>query len=375
MLIPIASLLVGIAEPPVTPALLVTPVVNTTLIIREVLIGHAHIGQFLLALVSSCFYAGLVLSFTARVFTNEQLVNPAWEPISLRGLRTLGSQTAARRCPAIDEAMVLFAVSLLLNFYVSPSWLKYGLLGLVVGVEVLLIAAPAIVFGIIGRYRWRSVFSLRPPTLFAMGGALLLGLGLIPIVNTLTLLQQSFHILPQSQRDMEGMSQLFEPVLRAHPFLTPILVGVLAGVCEELLFRGPIQSALMRGLSVPTVLFVGGLLFAAAHVDLSGAPIRFGLGVVLGWVVWRTGSIFPAMLLHGLYDGTQLAWDTYGLLHHIADPTALLTPAAGVLGLIVLLIGIAAAIAGAMLIRSHRIPSDADAPPLQTRLPVAALSM
>jgi membrane protease YdiL (CAAX protease family) len=50
------------------------------------------------------------------------------------------------------------------------------------------------------------------------------------------------------------------------------------------------------------------LLFGAAHMDLHGLPVRTFLGVVLGYVVWRGGSIFPAMLLHGLYDMTALTY-------------------------------------------------------------------
>src|SRR6185436_4125583 len=87
MLIPLASMMVGILEPQMTPGLLVTPVANTTLIIREVLTQRISVGAFVLAFVSSCAYAGLLLSAAARVFTNEQLVKPAWEPVSLSGFR------------------------------------------------------------------------------------------------------------------------------------------------------------------------------------------------------------------------------------------------------------------------------------------------
>ena len=108
MMLPIASMLVGIANPAMTPALLVTPVANTTLIIRAVLTGRATGGDFALAFLSSGLFAGLMLSLTGRVFSNEQLVNPAWEPVSLRGL---GRRRGKARDGRIDEAIALFAVS------------------------------------------------------------------------------------------------------------------------------------------------------------------------------------------------------------------------------------------------------------------------
>jgi sodium transport system permease protein len=351
MLLPVGSMLIQVANPRITPGLMVTPVANTTLIIQDVLTGHAHFGDFFLAMVSSFFFAGLVLSMAGRLFTNEQLVNPAWEPISFRGFRRK-DKSYRPRWPAIDEALTLFAISLLLNFYLSASWVKWGLLPLLAGVEILLIAAPAIIFAKIARYPWRDVFSLRPPSFRAVLGATFLGLGLIPVTNVISFIQQKLHILPQNQADLEGLSKLFEPTLIAHPFLAPIVVGLLAGVCEELLFRGPIHCALIRRLPVWAALATGGLLFAAAHLDLPGLPIRMLAGMMLGWIVWRTGSIFPAMLMHALYDGGSLGWGTYQLLHGVDFMTNPLTNPAG---WIRLLVGIALLLAGFTLIRRASI--------------------
>jgi hypothetical protein len=86
---------------------------------------------------------------------------------------------------------------------------------------------------------------------------------------------------------------------------------MLAGLCEETLFRGPIQKGLMRRLGVWPAIVIAAILFAAAHLDLPGMPIRTFLGIMLGWLVVRTGSIFPAMLMHAMYDITQLAYVSY----------------------------------------------------------------
>jgi ABC-type Na+ efflux pump permease subunit/membrane protease YdiL (CAAX protease family) len=346
MMVPIISMLVGVADPATTPGLLVTPVVNTTLIIRAVLVGKAHFGSFALAFMSAGLYAGLMLSLAARLFTNEQLVNPAWEPLSLRGL---GRRSKRPRWPAVDEALCLFAVSLLLNFYLSPSWVKYGLLPLLIGVEVLLIAGPAVLFGYLGHYPWKEVFSLRRPRMSYVTGSILLGVGMIPLMNGLSDLQQHWHILPPNQADMEGMSQLFEPTLRAHPIFAPLLIGLLAGVCEELLFRGPIQAALVRRFSIWPALIVGGLLFAAAHVDLPGLPARMILGIVLGWIVWRGGSIFPAMIMHGVYDAVSVGWSAHLLKLGLAESS---------FSTRTVIVGAVASVVGWMLIRRQSLRRD-----------------
>src|SRR5437867_1215730 len=137
MLLPLASLAVGIMEPHATPAILVTPIANTSVIIREVLTGRVSAGDYFLAFAASAVYAALMLSVAARLFSNEQLVNPAWEPLSLRGFRRGGSAAGTlaarpRRLPAPDEALALFALALLLMFYVTPSFRHGGLLVVII---------------------------------------------------------------------------------------------------------------------------------------------------------------------------------------------------------------------------------------------------
>jgi membrane protease YdiL (CAAX protease family) len=344
MMVPIASMLIGIADPAISPGLLVTPVANTTIIIREVLLGRATFGSFALAFASSGLYAGLVLSLAGRLFTNEQLVNPAWEPISFRGF---ARRSHRPRWPDVDEALALFSVSLLLNFYLSPSWIKHGLLPLLLAVETLLIAGPAIVFAKLGHYPWKQVFSLRRAKIAGFAGAALLGLGMIPLMNGLNALQSYWNILPPNKADLEGMTELLTPALLAHPIFAPIVIGALAGICEELLFRGPIQAAFVKRFPLALALTLGGLLFAAAHMDLSGMPPRMILGIILGWIVVRQRSIYPAMLMHAVYDGVSVAFAAQQL--H-GDPTGASMDT--LISWPMILAGVAASVAGWELIKT-----------------------
>src|SRR4029453_16239599 len=95
------------------------------------------------------------------------------------------------------------------------------------------------------------------------------------------------------------------------PILLPIAIGVLAGVCEELLFRGPIQTGLIRRMPMWAALIISAILFAAAHLDVYGFSVRAIISIVLGYLVIRTGSIFPAMIAHGVYDLTKVAEASY----------------------------------------------------------------
>jgi hypothetical protein len=131
----------------------------------------------------------------------------------------------------------------------------------------------------------------------------------VPVVDLLSVLQS--QVWPGSPERMQESLKFLLPALQARPVLTSLALGVLAGACEEILYRGPIQAALVRRLPTRAALLIGAALFAAAHMDAHGFPIRTLLGLVLGYVVWRGKSVFPAMVLHGVYDIAQLgrtAW-------------------------------------------------------------------
>jgi uncharacterized protein len=76
------------------------------------------------------------------------------------------------------------------------------------------------------------------------------------------------------------------------------LMSVLPGLCEETLFRGFTQRGLMRRWSPAVAIGVTSAFFALAHFDLQHSPAVIPLGVWVGYVAWKTGSVWPAVLCH-----------------------------------------------------------------------------
>lgn len=104
--------------------------------------------------------------------------------------------------------------------------------------------------------------------------------------------------------ESESLKNLTE-AFRVHGqsgFLLPIalLIGLAPAVCEEVLFRGFLQPRLTRllwfwpGLGV----VLASLAFAAFHVDPVHVVAVFPLGLWLGFLSYRSGSIFPAVIGH-----------------------------------------------------------------------------
>lgn len=81
-----------------------------------------------------------------------------------------------------------------------------------------------------------------------------------------------------------------------------LTLGVMAPICEEILFRGFLYTALRRYWGVFPSILVSAGLFSAVHLDAGGFLPLFCLGALFAFVVERTRSIFPSMVAHGLWN-------------------------------------------------------------------------
>ncbi len=72
---------------------------------------------------------------------------------------------------------------------------------------------------------------------------------------------------------------------------------------EELAFRGLLQGRLMALMGWLPGLLTTAMLFAAAHGISMGTPLHLGIGLYLGWLRDRCGSLWPGILLHFVYNG------------------------------------------------------------------------
>ncbi|SEM87148.1 hypothetical protein SAMN04487902_104172 [Prevotella sp. ne3005] len=77
------------------------------------------------------------------------------------------------------------------------------------------------------------------------------------------------------------------------------VVGLLAPLAEEMVFRGAILRSLLRWKQNPWVgIAISALLFAVVHMNPAQMPHAFLIGLLLGWMYWRTDSIVPGVVYH-----------------------------------------------------------------------------
>jgi membrane protease YdiL (CAAX protease family) len=86
-----------------------------------------------------------------------------------------------------------------------------------------------------------------------------------------------------------------------------LIASLLIGASEEFIFRAYLFSALSRGLSFRWAAVITSLLFGAAHLGNPHEPVIglltiVGFGAVLCITIWRTGSLWLAIGIHGGWD-------------------------------------------------------------------------
>ena len=98
---------------------------------------------------------------------------------------------------------------------------------------------------------------------------------------------------------LKEMSDIFRQQSQSG-FITQLIlmIAVTPALCEELLFRGYVQSLLTQVFRPVFGVLVSSIAFAAFHMDPVHVIAVVPLGLFLGWLTWQSGSLLPAILAH-----------------------------------------------------------------------------
>ncbi len=276
--------LAALATAPVlslNPLSAIVPFCNLALVSREALSGSATPGLIALAAVSSLGWTAASLWIAARVLGREDaLLGGVTQPRESRIRRVLG----------------VWGLTLAMLWFVGNSLQTQDFtLGLTIS-QVLMIAGSGLLALLYWNYPIAETCSLRRPR--AVHLLLAAGVGLcLPGLAMLVEIAQS-PFLPVSSARAEELTGL---LMGERPLaLTLLLIAVLPALCEELLFRGALMGMLRGVMGNRGRVILVAVLFGLLHLSLVQVLPTAALGVVLGLLVVWTGSLWPAVLAHGL---------------------------------------------------------------------------
>ncbi|MGN6626969.1 MAG: lysostaphin resistance A-like protein, partial [Tepidisphaeraceae bacterium] len=107
------------------------------------------------------------------------------------------------------------------------------------------------------------------------------------------------------------MTREYQPL--PHGMLWALLsICVQPALFEELGFRGVILPSLNRVLTTTEAITVTALLFGILHLTVLSLPHLVALGWIAGWLRCRSGSLYPAMILHFTHNLLVVLVESHG---------------------------------------------------------------
>jgi sodium transport system permease protein len=261
---------------------------------------------FLPVLAPMALYSWLGLRWAIEQFKREEVLFREAERLDVSlWLRRLFREKEP--LPSTGQALFCFMLIVVLRWIASEPGDPGGLV-MRTGISYLaFVATPPLLMVLLLTTQPRQGLALNLPSPRALLIAALLACLLLPPLAKLTLV--ILHQFPRLEDLLSERQPLVQELrtLRdgegAFWWMYLVVYVFLPALCEELAFRGFILSGLRRRFPVWTAILISSFLFALSHMNVFQALPTFILGVVLSVLTVYSGSVFPGMLFHLLYNG------------------------------------------------------------------------
>lgn len=268
--------------------------------------GFIHLPVVLGVTGISCL---LAIRWAVRQFESESVMFSeserwnfqSWLRQVWRDRGTVASASEAMLCGLIILVAMFFS-----QFVAGPGELDWtSLARRAVVTQLGLILAPCLLMAVVLTRSIRQALRLHRVPIDQVAAAVVLGIALHPSYTLLgQAISSGLEVGADTQRLLEGVSQL----IYSQPLWAVLLVlAVLPAVCEELTFRGFIFGGLLRDNGVLRAILLSSLFFGLAHSFLQQSIAATLMGLLLGLIAWRTGSVVCTMIIHVVNNSLSIS--------------------------------------------------------------------
>lgn len=287
-----------------TPFYSLVPLTGTALLLKAMLAGRFDqaLPFVLPVLIPTLAYAWMALRWAVNQFESESVLFREAERFDIKSWLLWQIRNKSDR-PTADQAAVCFVMMLLASALLGPAIAARVSPGgdmngwTLIATQVIVIAAPSVLLAILLSKSPRKVLRLKAPT-----DRRFLWLGLALPVAMHPLITELYAVVDRLFPMSDTMKKVFEGLTSDDPlWLSLLAVAVAPGICEELAFRGWIFTSLRTGNRPWPTILISAVLFGVMHVMLSAYQQFFHstvLGVVLGMLALRSGSLWPCVIMH-----------------------------------------------------------------------------
>lgn len=308
------------------------PLVNIVLLARQVLMGGAELNTTLIAVICNGVYALAAIALASKLFGSDAAISGSqgsWRDLLMRPRQW-------QIYPRFDQMAMTMAVMFPAYFILSsllPSLSDEITVKLWMSVAVSFLLIFFVPLGVCWyrRIRFRYTFRLKMPSaqmsMYVLPAVGLIGFSAWMVAYEIIMLGQSIGIGTIGEEQVEMLSS-FRQRLQSLPLWQVLFVlAITPAICEEVLFRGFVLSSFHRSSTIWAVV-VTSVLFGLMHVLTSNVlaierffPATF-MGLILGLIAVKTGSLWPGMVVHALHNGFlmvvahyQTTIEQWGILH------------------------------------------------------------
>lgn len=193
-------------------------------------------------------------------------------------------------------ACVSIGISFLLTALYAKADFELDMIPNILLSEAMLIV-PTFFVLLFSKDNIKEVLSIRKIKWSTFFGVVAFTMAASPLVTLVNLVSQFFVKNTVTENSAQFLS--------LHPLLLVFFVGMLAPVCEEVVFRGAIFGGMKKEGNVFKAVMASGLLFGLLHMNINQASYAFVIGILLGFLVEATGSIFSSILFHVLVNSSN----------------------------------------------------------------------
>ncbi|KFA89718.1 ABC transporter permease subunit/CPBP intramembrane protease [Archangium violaceum] len=287
-----------------TPTLALVPIVNVSLLLRELLMAKVSAGIFGVVFTSTLAWAVAGLLLAARIFESEQVLLSGEKPWR----DVFGRKVGRGDHFSPGSALLYFAVVLVASLLAGVLlWKRLPLWGVLAVSQVGIFLAVAVLWVKRSGADMREVFSLRLPTGRGALAVVLLVPGVLGLQGVLGRVLEA--VSPPGTEEFARLMELLMKESARWPLaLALAVVAVAPAVCEEAAFRGVMLSGLSRTGSRTVAVVGSALTFGLLHIHPVHVLIAAVVGLVLGYATLGTRSLLAGVVLHFVNNASGVLW-------------------------------------------------------------------
>lgn len=155
--------------------------------------------------------------------------------------------------------------------------------------------APAMLisFILMALYLWKSGYISKAKETWSPISTTYLALSIIICLATIVIVEYVQSLMPWLPNIME---QTFD-ILQAG-WLGILCISIFGPIIEELVFRGAITRVLLKKYNPTKAIIISALIFGIIHINPVQVITATLIGLLLGWIYYKTASLIPCILIH-----------------------------------------------------------------------------